>query len=72
MTILNIENAAARLACGFWDDVNEIILEEFEYSNEKCEFDECPFLALKEGVFCKEHQKEWENIEAGRQPDEDN
>lgn len=71
MGILCAENASMRLACRFWDNVDDTILEEVEYCNEKCEFDECPFLALKGGVFCKEHQKEWENIQDGRHPEEE-
>jgi len=71
MGIINAENAKLRLACGFWDEVEEIIIEEVEFSNKRCEFDECPFLALKGLAFCTEHQKEWKYIKEGRQPDED-
>jgi hypothetical protein len=71
MGIFNGENARIRLEEEFWDNVHEIIIEEIEFSHKKCEFDECPFLALKGMLFCKEHQKEFENIEEGSQPDKD-
>jgi hypothetical protein len=71
MGIFNTENARTRLEEGFWDNVHEIIIEEIEFSTKKCEFDECPFLALKGLSFCQEHQKEWDNIQQGQQPDKD-
>ena len=74
MGFLNQENAKARLESGFWDNSpDEIVIEtqELEYSDNPCDFDECPFKALIDGYFCETHQREWENMQAGRQPDED-
>jgi hypothetical protein len=43
---------------GFWDNVTDTIIEEVEYALIKCEFDKCPFLAVKGSFFCPDHQKE--------------
>ena len=65
MGIFNIEDARAKFEDVFWDNVYDIIIEEVEFSHKKCEFDKCPFLAVNGSSFCKEHQKEDDNIQKG-------
>jgi len=48
---------------------NWIQTQKIEYSDVKCDFDECPFLALKNKTFCTTHQREFEIIMNGGQPD---
>jgi hypothetical protein len=67
MRIFNTENTKTRLEDGFWDNVHEIIIEEIEFSYKKCEFDECPFLAVKGLSFCLGHQKELDNSQLGKE-----
>ena len=71
-------NESWMYAHGMWEgpvEVDGVVYPEgiqvIEYSDIRCEFDECPFLALEDKEFCKLHQKEFENIQAGREPDED-
>ena len=47
---------------------NETQDQQLEYSNVQCEIDTCPFFALKDMEFCQEHQKEYENIQNGKNP----
>ena len=70
MEIFNRENVKVPLEDGSWDDVHETIIDEIEFSNKKCEFDKCPFLAVKGFSFCLKHQKELDNMKAGNHPDE--
>lgn len=48
---------------------NEIQSQQIEFSDQKCEFDLCPFFAVKEYDLCQLHLKEKENIDSGKQPD---
>lgn len=45
---------------------------QVEYSSQECEYELCPFLPLKGDTLCTIHRKEMKNIEAGRNPDENN
>ncbi len=55
----------------FCFDETQIVTQKTQYSQNPCEYDECPFKALEGKEFCDIHQKEYENTQKGRQPDED-
>ncbi len=52
-------------------DSIEIVSQKTLYSQNPCDYDECPFKAIEGKEYCDIHQKEYENTLAGRQPDED-
>ena len=55
----------------FCFDESQIVIQKTQYSQNPCDFDECPFKAIEGKDYCDVHQKEFENTQAGRQPDED-
>ena len=52
-------------------DIFKTVRQKILYSKNPCDFDQCPFKALRGKMYCEEHQKEFENTLEGRQPDED-
>ena len=55
----------------FCFDESQILIQKTQYSQNPCDFDECPFKAIEGKEFCDIHQKEFQNILDGRQSDED-
>lgn len=50
---------------------NKIQDQQIEYSHLECEYDLCPFLAVKGKTLCELHLDEMKNIQEGKQPDEE-
>ncbi len=55
----------------FCFEESQILIQKTQYSQNPCDFDECPFKAIEGKEFCDIHQKEFQNILDGRQSDED-
>ncbi len=68
MGIFGHKNHDEHLFC--FDQVT-IVTQKIQYSQNPCDYDECPFKAIEGKEYCDIHQKEYENTLAGRQPDED-
>lgn len=61
----DIKNSMTCLASKFWNNFHPCHIVEIIY---KCEFDACPNYTTDEHYFCTIHQKEFENIKNGSQP----
>lgn len=65
MGILGHKDESEYLFC--FDNL-ETQTQKIEYSHNQCNMDQCPFFALKDKEFCKEHQEEFDKIMEGKQP----